>query len=45
MPGRDATGPNGKGPRTGRGLGGCKSNDNAKIQTPRRARRRRNRGK
>jgi len=24
MPRRDKTGPRGKGPRTGRGLGGCK---------------------
>ena len=25
MPGRDGTGPEGKGPRTGRGLGNCQS--------------------
>lgn len=27
MPNRDGTGPNGKGPRTGRKLGNCKSED------------------
>ena len=27
MPNRDKTGPEGKGPRTGRGLGDCKSDD------------------
>lgn len=28
MPNRDGTGPQGKGPRTGRGLGGCKDDEN-----------------
>jgi hypothetical protein len=28
MPNRDKTGPQGKGPRTGRGLGDCKDEEN-----------------
>ena len=27
MPGRDGTGPNGEGPNTGRGIGGCLNNN------------------
>ena len=33
MPNRDKTGPRGLGPRTGRGLGGCKSYDSKKTKT------------
>ncbi len=30
MPRRDGTGPSGKGPKTGRGLGNCSDNNSAK---------------
>ena len=30
MPNRDGTGPSGKGPRTGRGRGGCSTNKKKK---------------
>ncbi len=30
MPARNRTGPSGRGPRTGRGLGGCRSSDSDK---------------
>ena len=35
MPNRDGTGPKGKGPNTGRGLGGCKekSDDKPVVQS------------
>ncbi len=32
MPNRDGTGPEGKGSRTGRGLGNCAPNDNDKTK-------------
>ena len=32
MPNRDGTGPQGGGPKTGRGLGNCNTNDNKKWQ-------------
>lgn len=35
MPRRDGTGPQGKGPATGRGLGGCKKNSKTKKSRPR----------
>ena len=35
MANKDKTGPEGRGPRTGRGLGNCPSNDNARFATPR----------
>lgn len=35
MPGRDGTGPQGKGPSTGRGLGGCKKTSKTKTSRPR----------
>lgn len=35
MPGFDHTGPNGDGPRTGRGLGDCKPNDNSSSNNDR----------
>lgn len=31
MPNRDGTGPNGEGPRTGRGLGNCKSDNKVAV--------------
>ena len=40
MPNRDGTGPRGKGPKTGRGLGNC-SKKSAKRKSPRTAARRR----
>ena len=33
MPGLNNTGPEGKGPRTGRGMGKCKPNDQDKIES------------
>jgi hypothetical protein len=33
MPNRDKTGPEGKGPRTGRGAGNCPPNDNSNENT------------
>lgn len=33
MPAKDGTGPNGQGPKTGRGLGNCKPNDSNKDVT------------
>ncbi|MBN1802064.1 MAG: DUF5320 domain-containing protein [Candidatus Lokiarchaeota archaeon] len=33
MPRRDGTGPSGKGPKTGRGLGNCSVDDSAKKKT------------
>ncbi|MCX7695963.1 MAG: DUF5320 domain-containing protein [Caloramator sp.] len=39
MPRRDGTGPDGKGPRTGRGLGRCGNNqDNVQCRRDRRGR-------
>jgi len=35
MPGGDRTGPQGEGPRTGRGLGYCADNDQPGYETPR----------
>jgi predicted DNA-binding protein (UPF0251 family) len=35
MPNRDGTGPEGKGPRTGRGLGRCKPSDNEELDRTR----------
>lgn len=34
MPGRDGTGPEGKGPQTGRGLGPCKEDEEGNIVKP-----------
>lgn len=34
MPGRDRTGPQGAGPRTGRGMGYCGSNDQSEFVNP-----------
>jgi hypothetical protein len=34
MPGLNSTGPEGKGPRTGRGLGRCKPTDQEKNENP-----------
>ena len=39
MANRDGTGPNGKGPRTGRGLGDCPKADTPQAQTQPRPRR------
>lgn len=48
MPNRDGTGPDGKGPRTGRGLGNCppvRSTQEAQDRPIRRRRRRRGRNR
>ena len=34
MPYQDGTGPNGKGPKTGRGLGPCKDESEKDVQKP-----------
>lgn len=41
MPRRDRTGPEGKGPKTGRGLGPCDDKDTKQSDRPRRGRRNR----
>ena len=40
MPNFDGTGPDGKGPRTGRGLGNCKDNHKPNTNRPRKQNRR-----
>lgn len=39
MPRKDGTGPDGKGPKTGRGMGPCKGKPKSGTRRPRRGRR------